>query len=54
MKLLTKEKQEPYENEKICDICKEKFENKYLKDKKLEIIIIIQANIEVLSKAYVI
>ena len=34
MKLLTKEQQELYENAKICDICKEKFENKYLKDKK--------------------
>ena len=34
MKLLTKEQQESYENEKIYYICKEKFENKYLKDKK--------------------
>ena len=34
MKLLTKEKQEPDENEQICYICKEKYENKYLKDKK--------------------
>ena len=34
MKLLTKEKQESYKNSKICYICKEKFENKYLKDKK--------------------
>ena len=34
MKLLTKEQQEPYENAKICCICKEKFENKCLKDKK--------------------
>ena len=33
-KLLTKEQQESYENSKICYICKEKFENKYLKDKK--------------------
>ena len=33
MKLLPKEPQEPCENSKICDICKEKFENKYLKDK---------------------
>ena len=32
MKLLTKE-QESYENAKICYICKEKIENKYLKDK---------------------
>ena len=34
MKLLTKELQKSYENAKICYICKEKFENKYLKDKK--------------------
>ena len=34
MKLLTKEQQESYENAKICYMCKEKFENKYVKDKK--------------------
>ena len=34
IKLLTKEQQESYENAKICYICKEKIENKYLKDKK--------------------
>ena len=34
MKLLTKEQQESHENSKICQICKETFENKYLKDKK--------------------
>ena len=34
MKLLTKEQQESYKNVKICYICKEKFENEYLKDKK--------------------
>ena len=34
MKLLTKEQQESYEIGKICYICKNKFENKYLKDKK--------------------
>ena len=34
MKLLTKEQQESYENAKICYICKEKFQYKYLKDKK--------------------
>ena len=34
MRLLTKEQQESCENAKICYICKEKFENKYLKDKK--------------------
>ena len=27
-------KQESYRNAKICYICKQKFENKYLKDKK--------------------
>ena len=32
MKLLTKELQESYKNAKICYICKEKFENKCLKD----------------------
>ena len=34
MQLLTKEQQESYGNAKICYICKEKFEKKYLKDKK--------------------
>ena len=34
MKLLTKEQQESYDNAKTCYICKENFENKYLKDKK--------------------
>ena len=34
MKLLTKEQQKSYDNEKIYSICKEKLENKYLKDKK--------------------
>ena len=34
MKLLMKEQQKSYENAKMCYICKEKFENKYLKDKK--------------------
>ena len=34
MKLFTKEQQESYENSKICYICKEKFENEYLKDRK--------------------
>ena len=54
---LTKEQQESYENTKICYICKEKFENKYLKDKKyckFEITVIIQENIQVLHIAYVI
>ena len=35
MTLLTKEKKVSYENAKICFICEEKFENKYLKCKKL-------------------
>ena len=34
MMLLTKEQQESYENAQVCYICKRKFENKYLKDKK--------------------
>ena len=34
MKLLTKEQQKSYENAHIYYICKQKFENKYLKDKK--------------------
>ena len=33
-KLLTKEQQESCENTNICCICQEKFEKKYLKDKK--------------------
>ena len=56
MKLLTKEQQESYENAKICYICREKFGNKYVKDKKyrkVKIIVIIQGNIEVLFMVYV-
>ena len=34
MKILTKEKEDSYENAKVCYICREKFENKCLKDKK--------------------
>ena len=34
MKLLTNEQQESYKNAKICCICKEKFENRYLKHKR--------------------
>ena len=33
-KLLTKEQQESYEKAKLCYICKEKLENRYLKDNK--------------------
>ena len=49
MKLLTKEQQELFENPKICYICKETFEEKYIKDKRYnEIRIIIEENKEVL------
>ena len=34
MKIITKELKESNENAKICYICKEAFENKYVKDKK--------------------
>ena len=34
MKFLTNKQQESYENARICYIYKDKFENKYLKDKK--------------------
>ena len=34
MKILRKERKDLYENAKICYICKEKFENKYLRVKK--------------------
>ena len=58
MKLLTNEQQESYESAKICYICKEKLEDKYDQDKKnitkLEIIVVIQENIEVLPITYVI
>ena len=33
MKFLIKDLEEPYENAKLCYICKEKFKNKYLKTK---------------------
>ena len=36
MKLLTKEQQESHENANVSYICKEKFVNKYLKDKKYQ------------------
>ena len=57
VKRKTKEQQESYENTKICYICIEKCENKYLKNKnivKLESIVIIQKNVEVLLVAHVI
>ena len=34
IKIITKELKESNENAKICYICKEAFENKYVKDKK--------------------
>ena len=57
LKLLTKELQELYENAKICDICNEKLKiviSRRINIVKLEIIVIIQENIEVLRIAYVI
>ena len=57
MTLLTKQQQESYQNAKICYICKEKLESKYLKKQnivKLEVIVIIQGKKEVLCIAYVI
>ena len=57
LKLLTKELQELYENAKISDICKEKLKiviSRRINIVKLEIIVIIQENIEVLRIAYVI
>ena len=52
--LFTKQQQESYENAKIC---KDQFGNKYLKnkkDRKLENIVIIQGNMEMLCIANVI
>ena len=56
MNLLTKEQQESYENAKICYISKEKSENiSNIKNiVKLEIIVIIYGNIELLLITYVI
>ena len=57
MKLLTKEQQESNENAEICYICEVKLENKYVKDKKyckVETIVVIQENINVLRMVYVI
>ena len=34
IKLLTKDQYKSYQNSKICYICKEKFENKYFKEKE--------------------
>ena len=60
MKLLTKKQQEAYENmemQKYVKFVKKNVKNNHLKDKniiKLEIIVIMQGNIEVLHIAYVI
>ena len=54
MKLLTNEQQKSYENAKTCYICKERFEDKYAKDKKyiskLDTTSIMQVNTVVLHK----
>ena len=59
MKLLTNKQQEVYENAKNCYICKEKINIKVNLSKiknivKLEIIVIIRVNTEVLRIVYVI
>ena len=57
MKFLTKEQQESHENAKICYICKEKFENKYSRDKKCRKVRDhhhYTGNLEVLRTAYII
>ena len=55
MGLVITKQQESYEDAKICDICKEKIENKYLENIiQLEIILIIQGNIEVPCIVYLI
>ena len=58
MKVLTKEQQESYKDEKICYICQGKYAKIFWKIKnilKLEIIVIMQGNIgAVLRIAYVI
>ena len=57
-KIVINKQQELYENSTLCYICKEKSEDKYIKDKKnivkSEIIFIIQVNAEVLYIVYVI
>ena len=45
---------ESYENAISCYICKEKFENEYLKDKKYCKVVTIPQNKEMLPMAYVI
>ena len=36
IKLLTKQQQELYENAKVYYVCEEKFQNKYMKNKKYQ------------------
>ena len=55
MKSLIKEQHQSYKNGKVCYICKEKLKINMCKIKnivKLEIIVIIQGNIEILHIAY--
>ena len=57
MKLLTNEQQNSYQNPKICYICKGKFDDKHIADKKYIKVrdhVNIQENIEVLRIVYVI
>ena len=57
MKLLTKEQHKSDDNAKVCYICKKNLKINMWKIKtivKLEIIVIIQGNIELLHIAYVI
>ena len=55
MKLLTKEQEESFENLKSCCILKEKFENKYVKDKKYrKVKDCCLGNVEVLRMSYAI
>ena len=56
MKLLTNEQKKSYENAKMYYICKEKFEDKYIKIKNIEKLefIVIWVNTDVLHIVYVI
>ena len=39
-KLMSKEQKESYENAKICHICKGKFENEYVREKRKNIVML--------------
>ena len=52
--LLAKKQQQSYRNAKICYICKEKFENKDLKDKKNQRSLHYTGGIEVLRIVYLV